>query len=150
MKLTQRTVDDLLARLGPADGYRHGTGRDGEGAERPVLAVAHRQLPEPLVIAPGEDVDWVKRLRRITRWTQPAQRPDTDWAEVESRVGITLPGDYKRMVETFGEGTFDGEDAAFDSRTAEFVCRILVDRYHPYSMARHVDTHRFMNHGEGG
>ncbi|MEV0695513.1 SMI1/KNR4 family protein [Streptomyces sp. NPDC050388] len=65
-------------------------------------------MPEPLAVAPDEDVDWMERLRRITGWTQPAQRPDVDWAEVESRLGTALPSDYKRMVETFGEGAFDG------------------------------------------
>ena len=85
-----------------------GVARDVEGVKRPVLAVARRQVPELLAVAPGEDVDWTQRLSRITGWTQPAQRPDVEWAEVESRVGTALPSDYKRMVETFGEGAFDG------------------------------------------
>ncbi|MFE4369674.1 hypothetical protein ACFRMN_15865 [Streptomyces sp. NPDC056835] len=89
-----------------------GTARDAKGAEWPVLVVAHREVPEPLAIAPDEDededVDWMERLVRITGWTQPAQRPDVDWAEVESRLGTALPSDYKRMVETFGNGAFDG------------------------------------------
>ncbi|MHC0433033.1 SMI1/KNR4 family protein [Streptomyces sp. O3] len=87
-----------------------GTVQDAEGTERPVLVVAHREVPEPLAVAPDEDedVDWVERLIRITGWTQPAQRPDVDWAEVESRLDTALPSDYKRMVETFGEGAFDG------------------------------------------
>ncbi|MEU8975904.1 hypothetical protein AB0D11_43130 [Streptomyces monashensis] len=86
-----------------------GTARDAEGVERPVLVVARREVPEPLAVAPGEaeDVDWMERLIRITGWTQPAQRPDVDWAEVESRLGTALPSDYKRMVETFGVGAFD-------------------------------------------
>jgi len=50
----------------------------------------------------------MERLIRITGWTQPAQRPDVDWTQVESRrLGPALPSDYKRMVETFGEGAFD-------------------------------------------
>lgn len=85
-----------------------GTVRDAEGAEQPVLVVAHREVPAPLAVAPGENVDWVERLMQITGWTQPAQQPDVDWAEVESRLGTALPNDYKRMVETFGEGAFDG------------------------------------------
>ncbi|MGW0207031.1 SMI1/KNR4 family protein [Streptomyces sp. NPDC003233] len=87
-----------------------GTVRDAEGVERPVLVIAHREMPEPLAVAPGEDedVDWMERLRRITGWTQPAQRPDVDWAEAESRLGTALPSDYKCMVETFGKGAFDG------------------------------------------
>ena len=175
MELTQETVNDLLARLGPGDGYTYlpndlnpqdltdlladrygaprtlvldgftdptvddsrgaallvpfedravtirawaygnqwvgtGTARDAEGVERPVLVVACREVPGLLAVAPDEeeDVDWMERLIRITGWTQPAQRPDVDWAEAESRLGSALPSDYKRMVETFGVGAFDG------------------------------------------
>ncbi|MET7380440.1 hypothetical protein ABZT08_16755 [Streptomyces sp. NPDC005526] len=265
MELTQATVDDLLARIGPGDGHVYlsgdvdpqdltallgdrygvprtlvldgftdptvdesrggallvpfgdravkirawpygdqwvgtGTARDAEGIERPVLVVAHREVPEPLAVAPDEDedVDWMERLRRITRWTRPARRPDVDWAEAESRLGTALPSDYKRMVETFGDGAFDGEldlvqepwtdlredgllvwagteqedlycwradgddpdrwpvvvrscdgtDLSFDCPAAEFVCRVLIDPYHPYTMARDDDTHWFMNYRE--
>ncbi|WEO93431.1 hypothetical protein A6P39_005010 [Streptomyces sp. FXJ1.172] len=175
-----------------------GTARDAEGVERPVLVVAHRDVPEPVAVAPDEDedVDWMERLIQITGWTQPAQRPDMDWAEVESRLGTAFPGDYKRMVETFGVGafdayldlnqepwthlredglliwagtehedqycwrtegddpdrwpvvvrTFDNEDVPFDCQAAEFVCRILVDPHHPFTMARYFDTHWFMNY----
>ncbi|MGW1411262.1 SMI1/KNR4 family protein [Streptomyces sp. NPDC002403] len=177
-----------------------GTARDAEGAERPVLVVAHREVPELLAVAPDEDddVDWMERLRRITGWARPAQRPDVDWAEVESRLGTALPSDYKRMVETFGEGafdgyldlnqepwtdlrrdglliwagtehedlycwradgddpdrwpvmvrSFDGEDTLFGCQAAEFVCRILVDPHHPFTMARYFNTHWFMNYRE--
>ncbi|HEX5566384.1 MAG TPA: hypothetical protein VFY14_05520 [Streptomyces sp.] len=175
-----------------------GTARDAEGAERPVLVVTHREVPEPLAVAPGEDVDWVQRLIRITGWTQPAQWPDVDWAEVESRLGTALPSDYKRMVETFGEGAFDGyldlnqkpwtalredglliwagtehedlycwradgddpdcwpvvvrsfddEDVPFDCQAAEFVCRILTDPHHRFTMTRYFDTHWFMSYRE--
>ncbi|MEV0782451.1 hypothetical protein AB0I52_05565 [Streptomyces sp. NPDC050423] len=175
-----------------------GTSRDTEGVERPVLVVAQRQVPEPLAVAPdeGADVDWMERLVQITGWTQPAQRPDVQWAEVESRLGTALPTDYKRMVETFGDGafdaylslnqepwtdlredglliwagtehedlycwradgddpdrwpvvvrSFDGEDASFDCNAAQFVCRILIDPHHPFTMARYFDTHWFMNY----
>ncbi|EKX68226.1 hypothetical protein Sipo8835_43815 [Streptomyces ipomoeae] len=265
MELTHATVNDLLARLGPGNGYMYlpgdldpqdlidllsgvhgaprtlvldgftdptvdeskgaallvpledravtirawacgdqwvatGTARDAEGIERPVLVVAHREVPEPLAVAPDEDVDWVERLIRITGWTHPAQRPDVDWAEVESRLGTALPSDYKGMVETFGEGafdgildlhqepwtdlredglliwagtdhedgycwrvegddpdrwpvvvqSFDGEELRFDCRAAEFVCRILVDPHHPYTMARYFDTHWSTNYRESG
>lgn len=269
MELTQATVADLLARLGPAGGYMYlpgdldpqaltdllagrygaprtlvldgftaptvdassgaallvpfeddravtkmrawaygdqwvgtGTVRDAAGAERPVLVVARRELPEPLAAAPDgdEDVYWVERLKQIVGWTGPAERPDVDWAEAESRLGTALPSDYKRMVGTFGHGafdgyldlnqepwtdlrhdglliwagtehedlycwrttdagdpgrwpvvvrSFDGKDLHFDCRTAEFVCRILVDPHHPYTMAGYFDTHWFMNYREG-
>ncbi|MER8073267.1 hypothetical protein ABTZ59_33930 [Streptomyces sp. NPDC094034] len=177
-----------------------GTARDIEGVERPVLVVAHREVPEPLAVAPHEDgdIDWMERLRRITGWTQPAQRPDVDWAEVESRLGTALPSDYKRMVETFGEGafdgfldlnqepwtrlrehglliwastehenhycwradgddpdrwpvvvrSFDGEVLPFDCQAAEFVCRVLTDPHHPFTMAGAFDTHWFMHYGK--
>ncbi|MGW3507989.1 hypothetical protein [Streptomyces sp. NPDC000994] len=174
-----------------------GTARDAEGIERPVLVVAHREVPEPLAVAPDEDVDWMERLIRITGWTQPARRPDVDWAEVESRLGTALPSDYKRMVETFGEGAFDGylhlnqepwtslredglliwagtedeylycwrvdgddpdrwpvvvqsfdDEDSFDCQAAEFVCRILIELHHPFTMARYFDTHWFMNYRE--
>ncbi|WP_393053973.1 hypothetical protein [Streptomyces sp. LN549] len=263
MKLTQTTVNDLLAQLGPAGGYMYlpgdldpqaltdllagrygasrtlvldgfadptvddsrgaallvpfedravkirawaygnqwvgtGTARDDEGVERPVLVVAQRQVPEPLAVAPDEDVDWMERLIRITGRTQSARRADVHWAEVESRLGTGLPTDYKRMVETFGEGafdaylslnqepwtdlredglliwagtehedlycwradgddpdrwpvvvrSFDGEDVPFGYQAAQFVCRILVDPHHPFTMARYFDTHWFMNYRE--
>ncbi|MEV5007019.1 hypothetical protein ACIQFZ_26210 [Streptomyces sp. NPDC093064] len=174
-----------------------GTARDAEGIERPVLVVAHREVPEPLAVAPDEDVDWMERLIRITGWTQPARRPDVDWEEVESRLGTALPSDYKRMVETFGEGAFDGylnlnqepwtslredglliwagtedeylycwradgddpdrwpvvvqsfdDEDSFDCQAAEFVCRILIELHHPFTMARYFATHWFMNYRE--
>ncbi|MFE2942075.1 hypothetical protein ACFXKG_23950 [Streptomyces sp. NPDC059255] len=266
MKLTQTTVNDLLAQLGSADGYMYlpgdldlqaltdllasrygtprtlvldgfadptvdgssgasllvpfedravkirawaygnqwvgtGTARDDEGVVRPVLVVARRQVPEPLSVTPDEceDIDWVDRLIRITGWTQPARRPDMHWAEVESGLGTELPTDYKRMVETFGEGAFDAwlslnqepwtglredglliwagtehedlycwrvdgddpdrwpvvvrsydleVDLPFDYQAAQFVCRILVDPHHPFTMAHYFDTHWFMNYQE--
>lgn len=265
MKLTQGAVDDLLAQLGPADGYMYLPGdldpqeltdllssryggaprtivlggftdptvdesrgsallapfagravtirawaygdqwigigtatRDAEEAERPVLVVAQRAVPQPLAFAAAEDVDWVERLKQITGWPRTAQRPDMDWAEVESRLGLALPSDYKRMVETFGEGafdgcldlnqepwtdlredgllvwagtehedlycwkadgsdpdrwpvvvrSFDGEDSTFEYQAAEFVCRILIDQHHPYTMARSFETHWFMSYQE--
>ncbi|MEU2246994.1 hypothetical protein [Streptomyces sp. NPDC019224] len=176
-----------------------GTVRDPEGVERVVLVVARREVPEPLSAAPGEDVDWVDRLIRITGWAGPPRRPDVDWGEVEARLGTALPSDYKRMVTTFGNGafdaylslnqepwthfgddrllvwagtehedlycwrldgddpdrwpvvvrSFDNEDTFFDCGTAQFVCRILVDPHHPYTMARYFDTHWFMNYDEG-
>lgn len=172
---------------------------DADEAERPVLVVAQRTVPQPLAFAAAEDVDWVERLKQLTGWTQGDQRPDVDWAEVESRLGLALPSDYKRMVETFGEGafddfldlnqepwtdlrenglliwagtehedlycwradggdpdrwpvvvrSFDDEDSSFDCQAAEFVCRILTDPHHPYTMARYFDTHWFLTYGEG-
>ncbi|MGW3728077.1 hypothetical protein [Streptomyces sp. NPDC000851] len=41
-----------------------GAARDAEETERPVLVVAHREVPKPLALAPGEDedVDWLVLL----------------------------------------------------------------------------------------
>ncbi|MEV6353898.1 hypothetical protein [Streptomyces hydrogenans] len=82
-----------------------GTARDAAGVERPVLAAARREVSIP---PRGEDVDWVERLVAITGWTEPARRRDAAWAETESRLGTALPSDYKRIVDTFGAGAFDG------------------------------------------
>lgn len=30
-----------------------------------------------------------------------------DWDEVECRLGLSLPADYRRLIETYGEGCFD-------------------------------------------
>ncbi|MFB7334047.1 hypothetical protein ACFC00_20740 [Streptomyces adustus] len=263
MELTQASVNDLLAELGPGDGFMYlpgdldpqdltdllggwygasrtldlaesgdpaldesrgaallvpfegravtmrawaygdqwigtGTVRDAAGTHRPVLAVAHREVPGPWAAASDEDVDWTRRLMRITGWTHPAQRPDMVWAVTESSLGTTLPSDYKRMVETFGKGafdgfldlnqepwthlredgllvwagtehedlycwradgvdpdrwpvvvrSFDGVDVPFDCGAAEFVCRVLVDPHHRFTLARYYDTHWFMNYLE--
>jgi hypothetical protein len=42
--------------------------------------------------------------------------------------------------------SFDYELFSFDCRMAEFVCRILVDPHHPFTMARYFDTHWFMGY----
>lgn len=44
-----------------------------------------------------------------------------DWAEAESALGTALPGDYKRLVETYGAGVFGDTvwllvpDSAYDN-----------------------------------
>ncbi|MGW7329180.1 hypothetical protein ACWGIU_11445 [Streptomyces sp. NPDC054840] len=171
-----------------------GTAQDAQGDTVPVLAVSPRQVHVLPVGTAGQDEDWVQRLIGITAWTPPPQRPDVDWAQIEARMGTRLPSDYKRMVETFGEGafdaylhlnrepwtdskedgllvwagtehknlycwqtddgdpdhwpvtmqTFDGEIVPFDCPTAEFVCRILLEKDHPFTMAHYFDTHWFM------
>ncbi|MEU5216591.1 hypothetical protein AB0G79_10380 [Streptomyces sp. NPDC020807] len=179
-----------------------GTARDPEGTERLVLVAAHRAVPAPPEAARNgdedEDVDWLERLKHLTGWTRPDRRPDVDWAETESRLGTALPSDYRRMVETFGEGAFDGflglnqepwtslredglliwastehenlycwrtdgddpdrwpvvisssdgEEVPFGCQTAEFVCRVLVEPHHPFTMAHFFDTHWFMTYRE--
>lgn len=42
--------------------------------------------------------------------------------------------------------SFDGEVVAFDCRAAEFICRVLIDQHHPFTMARYFDTHWFMSY----
>lgn len=54
-----------------------------------------------------------------------------------------------------GEGavavrTFDGVDVLFDCRTAEFVCRLLLDPHHRFSMARYCETPWFMSYQDLG
>ncbi|MFE0650980.1 hypothetical protein ACFVZH_20565 [Streptomyces sp. NPDC059534] len=173
-----------------------GTARDAHGDVFPVLAIAPRTVQVPSVGVAGQDDDGFERLVGVTGWTYLPERPDIDWAQVEARVGTGFPSDYKRMVETFGEGafdgylslnqepwthfkedglliwagtehenlycwqtdegdpdrwpvavqTFDGELVSFDCPTAEFVCRILLDPEHPFTMNRYFDTHWFMNY----
>ncbi|KND37470.1 hypothetical protein IQ60_02995 [Streptomyces europaeiscabiei] len=173
-----------------------GTAVDAQGDIVPVLAVTPRRINERFPGTAGRDGDWVERLIALTGWTLPPQRPDIDWATTEARMGTRLPRDYKRMVETFGEGAFDaylhlnqepwadfqkdgllvwagtehenlycwqtddndpdrwpvtiqtldGENVTFDGSTAEFVCRILVEKDHPFTMAHYFDTHWFMTY----
>ncbi|MFG2233654.1 hypothetical protein ACGFNX_27320 [Streptomyces sp. NPDC048723] len=176
-----------------------GTARDAQGVVRPVLAAAPRRVQVPSTGGIRRDEDWVERLIAITAWTSPPKRPDMDWSQIEAEVGTPLPSDYKRMVETFGEGAFDGyltlnqepwthlredglliwastehenlycwqtEDgsdpdcwtvavrtfdddvALFDCSAAEFICRILLDAHHPFTMARYFDSHWFLNYRE--
>lgn len=179
-----------------------GTAYDAQGDVRPVLATAPRRTQIPQAATAEEracqEVDWLGQLISITGWTQPPRRPNVDWAPIEASLGTRLPGDYKRMVETFGDGafdayltlnqepwtslredglliwastehknlycwrtndndpdrwpvtvqTFDGEIVPFDCSTAEFVCRILLDPRHPFTMAHYFDTHWFMNYSE--
>ncbi|WP_426361719.1 hypothetical protein [Streptomyces sp. E-08] len=84
-----------------------GTALDAQGDIVPVLAVTPRQIQGLPVGIAGQGEDWVERLIGITGWILPPQRPDVDWAQIEARIGTRLPRDYKRMVETFGEGAFD-------------------------------------------
>ena len=37
-----------------------------------------------------------------------APLPELDWTYIEHRLGHRLPLDYKRLVEAYGEGSFDG------------------------------------------
>ncbi|MEX0171416.1 hypothetical protein MRBLMG1_004065 [Streptomyces sp. LMG1-1-1.1] len=177
-----------------------GTAEDAQGDLLPVLATVPRPVRVPPTAGSVQDEDWVERLVGITGHTLPPQRPGIDWGKVEARVGMRLPSDYKRMVETFGEGsfdaylglnqepwtdlkedgllvwagtehedlycwriddgdpdrwcvavqTFDGELVPFSCSTAEFVCRILTEPDHPFTMARYFETHWFMSYRLNG
>ncbi|MDI1453151.1 hypothetical protein NHG22_04915 [Streptomyces sp. ATE26] len=42
--------------------------------------------------------------------------------------------------------SFDNMNLPFDRQAAEFVCPVLIDPHHPFTMARYFDTHWFMNY----
>ncbi|MEU8889113.1 SMI1/KNR4 family protein [Streptomyces sp. NPDC048442] len=77
------------------------------GVARPLLVVAERTTPDPSELPP--DASWLDRIVAVTGWAAMGGEPRTvDWAAVEARLGTRLPSDYKRLIETFGEGLFDG------------------------------------------
>lgn len=48
-------------------------------------------------------------LERLVRLAPPGAAPEpTDWQSVEERLGHPLPRDYKELVDTYGQGRFDG------------------------------------------
>jgi SUKH superfamily protein len=48
-------------------------------------------------------------LERLVELAPPAERPaPADWAEAEEDLGLPLPEDYQRLVDTYGPGEFDG------------------------------------------
>ena len=50
-------------------------------------------------------------LQRLCDLVPPPTDPQFssgDWATVEESLGLTLPADYKRLIETFGQGDFVG------------------------------------------
>ncbi|MFD7258627.1 SMI1/KNR4 family protein [Streptomyces sp. NPDC059874] len=71
---------------------------------RLVLLVAERE--DPAAELP-EGASWVDAVVAVTGWDATRTRT-FDWADVEARLGTALPGDYKRLVELFGFGAFDG------------------------------------------
>ncbi|MET7288972.1 hypothetical protein [Streptomyces sp. NPDC005573] len=48
-------------------------------------------------------------LDDLVRICPPPGRPPSavDWTTTEDTLGTALPADYKRLVETYGEGVFD-------------------------------------------
>jgi hypothetical protein len=76
-----------------------------DGDVRPVVLVAERVIPPPDGMP--EDASWVDRVVAVTGWARE-RGDDVDWAAVETRLRMQLPGDYKELVERFGYGAFDG------------------------------------------
>jgi hypothetical protein len=81
-----------------------GTVRTGDGIH-PVVVVAERTTPS-LDELP-ESASWVDRVVAVTGW-ETDRAHAVDWATAEARLGTALPADYKRLVELFGPGVFDG------------------------------------------
>ncbi|OMI39258.1 hypothetical protein [Streptomyces sparsogenes] len=90
------------------------------GEARLVVVVAPRTTPAPEELP--ADASWLDRLVAVTGWDAEQVRADpirlermhsgrirpVDCAAAEARLGTALPGDYKRLVDTFGHGAFDG------------------------------------------
>lgn len=73
------------------------------------MIVAERTVPT--LDTPPEDGSWVDHVVAVTGWDTGWDRNrahTVDWALVEGRLGTALPTDYKRLVEVFGFGAFDG------------------------------------------
>ncbi|MEV4332821.1 hypothetical protein AB0K02_20145 [Streptomyces sp. NPDC049597] len=75
----------------------------GDGV-RLVVLVAEREDPAADM---ADETSWVEGVVAVTGWDTSRVRT-VDWAGVEARLGTALPGDYKRLVEIFGAGAFDG------------------------------------------
>jgi len=52
-------------------------------------------------------VDCVARLATLAG-VPDQKRNDFDWPAIESSLGLSLPDDYQRLVETFPDGIFQG------------------------------------------
>ncbi|MDP9642090.1 hypothetical protein J2S53_002035 [Actinopolyspora lacussalsi] len=51
-------------------------------------------------------MDYVEQLKRFVSPSN-VHLPDVDWVGIESSLGSSLPGDYKRFIEVYGPGDFD-------------------------------------------
>ncbi|WP_461034935.1 SMI1/KNR4 family protein [Streptomyces mayteni] len=113
--LTEHTGRPLLAPFGERivelRAWAHADRWIGCGAVRtggetqPVVLVAERPTGKPDGLPAG--ASWVDAVVAVTGWSR--ERGDVvDWATAETRLGTALPGDYKRLVELFGYGEFDG------------------------------------------
>ena len=54
-------------------------------------------------------VSWQKALARLGPLVAPPSHKPVrpDWADIETRLGLQLPRDYRALVETYGAGKFD-------------------------------------------
>ncbi|NGO80158.1 hypothetical protein G6045_31540 [Streptomyces sp. YC504] len=99
-------LDGLEAEALRAWSFSHkwiGAGTEGG---RVFVAVAERVLPtEPYDPTPP-GASYAERVVELAGWTMDRTNP-VDWAEVEARLGTSLPADYKQLVEVFGAGVFD-------------------------------------------
>ncbi|MFF2774415.1 SMI1/KNR4 family protein [Streptomyces sp. NPDC058052] len=98
--------DRLVGMRGWSDGGRWiglGAVRGGAGT-RPVLLVAEGRGPAGEV---PEGSTWLGGIVATTGWDLAAPRHAVDWADVEARLGTSLPVDYRQLAEVFGEGAFD-------------------------------------------
>ncbi|MFJ4014016.1 SMI1/KNR4 family protein [Streptomyces sp. NPDC090026] len=92
-------------------------------------------------------MSWVSQL--ITAVGRTPLYLDVDWSIIESRIGITLPSDYKEFCEGFGAGEFSeflvvhsssgGSDsslvASLDSGRRNIQQHpIVLDLYQPYGL----------------
>ncbi|MBL1087983.1 MULTISPECIES: SMI1/KNR4 family protein [Streptomyces] len=112
--VTRRTGLPLLTpfgeRLVEMRAWAHGSRWIGCGSARfddgirPVVLVAEGQDPAADV---PEGSSWVGGVVAVTGW-DASGRHTVDWAETEARLGTPLPSDYKRLVDLFGDGAFDG------------------------------------------
>ncbi|MGW0928826.1 hypothetical protein [Streptomyces sp. NPDC002644] len=75
-----------------------------DGGVRTVVVVAEREDP---AVDLSQVTSWVDRVVAVTRWGAGRTRA-IDWPTVEDALGTRLPGDYRRLAETFGHGAFDG------------------------------------------
>lgn len=91
-----------------------------DGEARLVVVLAPRTTPAPDELPAG--ASWLDRLTAVTGWDADQVGIDpirldrmysgrirtADCAAAEERLGTALPSDYKKLVETFGDGAFDG------------------------------------------
>lgn len=102
------------------------------GDVRHVVLVAERATPD--VAGLLTDATWVERVVAVTGWVGEAHA--VDWAAVEARLGIRLPGDYKQLAEIFGYGA--STDPAMKNKIEDSVA--AIDAYRGYLQAGNDDV----------